>query len=106
VHSNIESGNTLYVNITAAGIGLNNPGHENSTHLINFSPDVGVNPNSGYQNPIWGNGPDVNPNDASNQNEHGPGCNLRCHNFNMEHNYDAHSVINGGKCVDTNGCDP
>ncbi len=101
VHSNIESGNTLYVNITATGIGANNPGHENSTHLINFAPEVAVNLGSGYSNPIWGNGAQVNPSD---NNSNGPGCNLRCHDFDMEHNYDAHSVINGGKCVDSNGC--
>ena len=108
VHSNIESGNTLYVNITPTGIGANNPGHENSTHLINFAPEVGIHEDNRFANAVWGNGPNVNGNGtggSGDDNSHsGPGCHLRCHGFNMEHNYDAHSVVGGGKCVDTNGC--
>lgn len=114
VHSNIESGNTLYVRIIKAnvpctdassGIGDCNTGHENSTHLINFAPEISTN---AFSNPVWGSGPNVNGNGtggtSDDDNHLGPGCNLRCHGFDMKHNYDAHSVVGGGKCIDPNGC--
>ncbi len=108
VHSNIESGNTLYVKIQgtqnfadcSGGIGACNPGHQNTTHLINFAPEVGTNR---YNNPVWGNGYYVNGPGSTNRDDtdhNGPGCNLKCHGFDMKHNYDAHSVENGGKCVE------
>lgn len=103
VHSNIESGNTLYVNLPGLEDLFNgvskNPGHASSTHLINFAPEVAP---WQYNNPVWGNGPDINngiaPSTLNDNKYKGPGCNLRCHNFEMQHNYDAHDVINGGKC--------
>lgn len=102
VHSNIESGNTLYVNLPGLEDLLNgvikNPGHASSTHLINFAPEVAP---WQYNNPVWGNGANVNPGAEAND-YNGPGCNLRCHNFEMQHNYDAHSVINGNKCNEAN----
>ncbi|MBI5756134.1 MAG: cytochrome c3 family protein [Nitrospirae bacterium] len=119
VHSNIESGNTVYVNIQSGdpagalgitiqktgiamcseGIGACNPGHENVTHLINFAPEIGTNK---YNNPVWGHGYYVNGEGGTgdDKDHNGPGCNLKCHGFGMKHNYDAHSVVNGGKCVE------
>lgn len=82
--------------MAATGIGVNNPGHENSTHLINFAPEIGP---KDFNNPVWGNGPNVNGDveggKGQDTNYKGPGCNLRCHNFEMKHNYIRHSVGGG-----------
>lgn len=102
VHSNVEAGNTIFVGMNDPTFKADNPGHEMSTHLINFQPNVIANPASGRGVPMWGAGNIVNNDDYtaptdSSQPHKGPGCNLRCHGFDMNHNTDAHTVLNGGK---------
>lgn len=104
VHSNVEAGNTLYVGLNDPTFLQENPGHNLDTHLINFQPNIKGSTEAGRfgDQPMWGfgrmvNGPGSPFDDYQNQGHRGPGCNLRCHGFNMRHNYDAHSVINGQK---------
>ena len=95
VHSNVEAGNTLYIDLN--GLEKDNPGHSKDTHLLNFQPNViksNLRPN--LLGPVWGNGAVVNADDYA-AGHKGPGCALRCHGFDMRHNTDAHSVINGDK---------
>jgi hypothetical protein len=111
VHSNVEAGNTMYVGLNNPNFVNNNPGHNLDTHLINFQPNIrgnrlgvgGLPPHEGgafdargEDHVMWGDGEVVNPTDFSFGHK-GPGCNLRCHGFSMDHNTDAHSVINGQK---------
>jgi len=110
VHSNVEAGNTIFVGMNDETFKSDNAGHEMSTHLINFQPNI--RGNRVPDQPMWGagnivNGPDGGQVGTSFNNDYdnptktgdhkGPGCNLRCHGFNMNHNTDAHSVINGEK---------
>ncbi|NKE70517.1 cytochrome c3 family protein [Candidatus Manganitrophus noduliformans] len=103
VHSNVEAGNTIYVGLNNSNFVANNPGHNLDTHLINFQPNIRGNRSGegafdirGEDHVMWGDGEVVNPTDFSFGHK-GPGCNLRCHGFSMDHNTDAHSVINGQK---------
>ena len=105
VHSNVEAGNTIFVGMNDPQFIADNPGHNMDSHLINFQPNVKGNrvPNQ----PMWGAGHMVNgpltvgagpgQKDDYGKGHKGPGCNLRCHGFLMNHNTDAHSVINGEK---------
>ncbi|VAX32022.1 Cytochrome c family protein [hydrothermal vent metagenome] len=110
VHSNVESGNTIFVGMNDPKFKADNPGHEMSTHLINFQPNI--TGNRVPDQPMWGagnivNGPDGGQSGTSSNNDYdnpnkvgdhkGPGCNLRCHGFAMNHNTDAHTVLNGEK---------
>ncbi len=102
VHSNVEAGNTVFVGLNNPEFVQNNPGHNRSTHLINFSGPISGNrvPNM----PMWGDGAIVNiprpeAKEAGDPGHTGPGCNLRCHGFPMRHNYDAHSVEAGEKVM-------
>jgi len=104
VHSNVEAGNTIYVGLNDPTFVSENPGHNLDTHLINFQPNIkgSTEPGRYDDQPMWGagkmvNGPGSPFDDYQSQGHRGPGCNLRCHGFNMRHNYDAHSVINGQK---------
>jgi len=113
VHSNIEAGNTIFVGMNDARFKSDNPGHEMSSHLINFQPNIKGNALDNRNNPnpslpMWGaghmvNGPGSANNDYGNIGDppttghKGPGCNLRCHGINMNHNTDAHTVLNGQK---------
>ncbi|MFQ5597045.1 MAG: cytochrome c3 family protein [Nitrospiria bacterium] len=107
VHSNIEAGNTIFVGMNDPQFQIDNPGHNMSSHLLNFQANItGRTPpgGRGTNQPMWGAGHIVNGptspgfDDYSGPNGHkGPGCNLRCHGFNMEHNTDAHSVLDGQK---------
>jgi len=105
VHSNVEAGNTIYIGLNDTEFKINNPGHENSTHLLNFQPGIGANqckPDGINLQPCWGDPQamvgTVNLTVDFNVTGHkGPGCNLRCHNFAMSHNTDAHPVIGGMK---------
>jgi len=94
VHSNVEAGNTVFVGLNNPQFKMDNPGHDQSTHLLNFQPNI--KGNRFVDKPMWGNGETVNKPDYDIGHK-GPGCNLRCHGFNMVHNTDAHSVINGEK---------
>jgi len=103
VHSNVEAGNTIIVGLNNPQFTIDNPGHNQDTHLLNFQPNIKGNVDTGrgghpgrLNQPMWGEGSTVNPTDY-NAGHKGPGCNLRCHGFNMQHNTDAHSVINGMK---------
>lgn len=99
VHSNVEAGNTVFVGMNDSTFKTDNPGHEMSTHLINFQANIRGNrvPNQ----PMWGAGHIVNPDDYTTPGglplHQGPGCNLRCHGFDMDHNTDKHSVLDGQK---------
>ncbi len=107
VHSNVEAGNTIYVGMNSAQFKADNPGHEMSSHLINFQPNIRGNREA--TKPMWGaghmvNGPGSPINDygtvgvPSGPSDHkGPGCNLRCHGIDMSHNTDAHTVLDGQK---------
>jgi len=111
VHSNIESGNTIFVGMGDPQFEIDNPGHKMSSHLINFQPNI--KGNRIEDQPMWGAGHIVNgqfsfakpgntPNNVAQKDDYalghkGPGCNLRCHGFRMNHNTDAHSVLNGEK---------
>ncbi|MFQ5588117.1 MAG: cytochrome c3 family protein, partial [Nitrospiria bacterium] len=111
VHSNVEAGNTIFVGMNDAKFKADNPGHEMSSHLLNFQPNI--RGSRVPSQPMWGagnivNGPDGGQVGADPDNDfnhptdpgkrhRGPGCNLRCHGFNMNHNTDAHSVRNGEK---------
>ncbi len=108
VHSNIEAGNTIYLGLNDTNFKINNPGHENSTHLINFHSQEGVfqcKPDGVNLRPCWGDPeamvgtPNVSDfNGLINGIQHkGPGCDLLCHGFAMFHNTDAHSVVGGMK---------
>ncbi|MFY9269564.1 MAG: cytochrome c3 family protein [Candidatus Manganitrophaceae bacterium] len=95
VHSNVEAGNTVYVGLNDPQFTIDNPDHNQDTHLINFQPNI-----AGFRvpdQPMWGNGRMVNPTDYNTGGHKGPGCNIRCHGFNMTHNTDAHSVRGGEK---------
>lgn len=114
VHSNVEAGNTIYIGLNDPNFKLNNPGHENSTHLLNFHSQEGANdgtnpckPDGVTARPCWGDPQAmvnthnalfdfVQPIDGSPPHK-GPGCNLKCHGFLMEHNTDAHPVTGGMK---------
>ncbi len=106
VHSNVEAGNTIFVGMNDARFKADNPGHEMSSHLINFQPNITGNREAAK--PMWGAGHMVNgpgsPNndygnldDPANVGHKGPGCNLRCHGIKMDHNTDAHTVLGGAK---------
>lgn len=96
VHSNVEAGNTIYVGLNDPKFIADNPGHNQDTHLLNFQPNI--RGNRVPDQPMWGNGEMVNPTDYNANPAHkGPGCNLRCHGFDMNHNTDAHSVVGGQK---------
>jgi len=100
VHSNVEAGNTIFVGMNDPLFIANNPGHNMSSHLINFQPNIIGDRVPGQ--PMWGaghivNGPGQIVDDYTAPNHKGPGCNLRCHGFNMRHNTDAHSVLDGQK---------
>jgi predicted CXXCH cytochrome family protein len=109
VHSNVEAGNTIYIGLNDTQFKIDNPGHEKSTHLINFQPGIGgsaCKPDGVNVQPCWGdpqamvgtqNLDDFNGLGKGGIAHRGPGCNLRCHNFDMHHNTDAHPVINGMK---------
>src|SRR5581483_277492 len=98
VHSNVEAGNTIYVGLNDPQFTRDNPGHNQDTHLLNFQPNIKGNDNaarggnSGRANqPMWGEGSAVNPADYNAPTDgtsphKGPGCNLRCHGFYMQHN--------------------
>jgi hypothetical protein len=109
VHSNVEAGNTIFVGLNEPQFTIDNPGHNQDTHLLNFQPNIkgndltilGGHPGRINQ-PMWGEGSTVNPQDYTTPTDgsaphKGPGCNLRCHGFYMRHNTDAHSVIGGQK---------
>lgn len=109
LHSNVEAGNTVYQSL--AGFSDGGGGHDKSTHLINFQPKIGAGSAAVGNKPAWGLGRNVNAADAGVAESacgsscfssvtygatfEGPGCNLKCHGFNMRHNYNEHSVING-----------
>lgn len=102
VHSNVEAGNTIYVGLNDPTFVAENSGHNLDTHLINFQPNI--KGNRVPDQPMWGAGKMVNGVDLvpSTVNDYGvghrgPGCNIRCHGFDMRHNYEAHSVVNGQK---------
>ncbi len=111
VHSNVEAGNTVFVGMNTPEFMADNPGHETNSHLLNFQPNI--KGNRVPDQPMWGAGAIVNgplggqvgadnDNDFDhatdpNKRHRGPGCNLRCHGFDMNHNTDAHSVENGEK---------
>jgi hypothetical protein len=97
VHSNAEAGNTIFVGLSDPQFTIDNPGHNLSTHLLNFQPNLTKSSLRATTNgPLWGNGRLVNPDDYANGHT-GPGCALRCHGFDMRHNTDSHSVLNGDK---------
>ncbi len=99
VHSNIEAGNTIFVGMNDAQFKSDNPGHEMSSHLINFQPNI--KGNRVENQPMWGAGHMVNgpasTNDDYGGGHKGPGCNIRCHGQRMNHNTDKHSVLGGQK---------
>ncbi|TAJ99849.1 MAG: hypothetical protein EPO39_16360 [Candidatus Manganitrophaceae bacterium] len=104
VHSNVEAGNTVYIGLNSSQFTTDNPGHNVDSHLINFQANIAGNPNRPTGQPMWGAGHMVNGPGSATGDEYtgptgrkGPGCNLRCHGFNMRFNYDAHSVVNGQK---------
>lgn len=105
VHSNVEAGNTIYIGLNDTQFKINNPGHEKSTHLINFQPGIGTNacrPDGTNLRPCWGDpqamvGTNNLTNDFNVFGHRGPGCNLKCHGFSMQHNTDAHPVTGGMK---------
>lgn len=94
VHSNVEAGNTIYVGLNTSPFKDDNPGHNLDTHLLNFQPNI--KGNRVPDQPMWGAGDMVNKPDWD-AGHKGPGCNLRCHGFNMTHNTDTHSVVSGQK---------
>lgn len=102
VHSNVEAGNTMIVGLNDPKFIQDNAGHNQDTHLLNFQANI--TGNRVANQPMWGaghivNGPGTAPpgQDDYSVGHKGPGCNLRCHGFLMDHNTDAHSVINGMK---------
>ncbi len=110
VHSNVEAGNTIFVGMDDATFKADNPGHDKNSHLLNFQPNL--KGNRVATQPMWGaghmvNGPLSKGSGVDDYSEttavpdsgghRGPGCNLRCHGFTMEHNTDKHSVIGGEK---------